>query len=375
MVKKFVLIAGDPNSFLNFRGELIKALIANGFEIHLIAPSLTQINTINTKLKDLGANLHHVPMSKAGTSLFNDIQTLYCLFVVLRKIKPGYVLSYTIKPVIYGLLAARLAGVKKRIALISGLGYAFISASNLLNNLVVFLYTLALKKSHVVFFQNPDDQALFLNLGITKNINTVFVNGSGVDTNHFALTPLPTGSLKFLMIARLLGDKGVREYVAAAKIVKKQYPEVMFNLAGWLDDNPNAIKQLELDEWIANGAVNYLGKLEDVRPALMNCNVFVLPSYREGTPRTVLEAMAIGRAIITTNAPGCKEAVINGLNGYLVEVKSSNSLADAMMHFVTNPNLCEMMAKESHKIAIEKYDVHKINYQMLNTMGITKNVN
>ena len=372
MVKKFVLIAGDPNSFLNFRGELIKALIAKGFELHLIAPSLAQLNSINTKLKDLGANLHHVPMSKAGTSLFQDIQYLYCLVAVIRKIKPDYVLSYTIKPVIYGLIAARLAGVKNRIALISGLGYAFISASNLLNKLVVFLYTLALKKSYVVFFQNPDDQALFLKLGITKNINTVLVNGSGVDTNYFARTPPPTSSLNFLMIARLLGDKGVREYVAAAKIIKKQHPYVQFNLAGWLDDNPNAIKQLELDEWITDGAVNYFGKLADVRPALMNCNVFVLPSYREGTPRTVLEAMSIGRAIITTDAPGCRETVINGFNGYLVEVKSTNSLVDAMMHFVANPNLCEMMAKESHKIAIEKYDVHKVNQQMLKAMGITQ---
>lgn len=372
MVKKFVLIAGDPNSFLNFRGELIKALIAKGFELHLIAPSLAQLNSINTKLKDLGANLHHAPMSKAGTSLFQDIQYLYCLVAVIKKIKPDYVLSYTIKPVIYGLIAARLAGVKNRIALISGLGYAFISASNLLNKLVVFLYTLALKKSYVVFFQNPDDQALFLKLGITKNINTVLVNGSGVDTNYFARTPPPTGSLNFLMIARLLGDKGVREYVAAAKIIKKQHPYVQFNLAGWLDDNPNAIKQLELDEWITDGAVNYFGKLADVRPALMNCNVFVLPSYREGTPRTVLEAMSIGRAIITTDAPGCRETVINGFNGYLVEVKSTNSLVDAMMHFVANPNLCEMMAKESHKIAIEKYDVHKVNQQMLKAMGITQ---
>lgn len=370
MVKKFVLIAGDPNSFLNFRGELIKALIAKGFELHLIAPSLAQLNSVNTKLKALGANLHHVPMSKAGTSLFQDIQYLYCLVAVIRKIKPDYVLSYTIKPVIYGLIAARLAGVKNRIALISGLGYAFISASNLLNKLVVFLYTLALKKSNVVFFQNPDDQALFLKLGITKNINTVLVNGSGVDANYFARTPVPTGSLNFLMIARLLGDKGVREYVAAAKIIKKQHPYVQFNLAGWLDDNPNAIKQLELDEWITNGAVDYLGKLADVRPALMNCTVFVLPSYREGTPRTVLEAMAIGRAIITTDAPGCRETVINGLNGLLVEVKSTDTLVDAMMRFVANPDLCEMMGKESHKIAIEKFDVHKVNQQMLKAMEI-----
>lgn len=370
MVKKFVLIAGDPNSFLNFRGELIKALIAKGFEIHLIAPSLAQVNTINAKLKDLGANLHHVSMSKAGTSLFKDIQYLYCLFVVLRKINPEYVLSYTIKPVIYGLLAARLAGVKNRIALISGLGYAFISASNLLNKLVVFLYTLALKKSHVVFFQNPDDQALFLKLGITKNLDTLLVNGSGVDTNYFALTTAPTGNLNFLMIARLLGDKGVREYVAAAKIIREQYPNVHFNLAGWLDDNPNAIKQSELDEWIANGAINYLGKLADVRPALINCNVFVLPSYREGTPRTVLEAMSIGRAIITTDAPGCRETVINGLNGYIVEVKSIDDLILAMKQFVVSPDLCETMGKKSRKIAVEKFDVHKVNQQMLAVMGV-----
>ena len=371
MVKKFVIIAGEPNSFINFRGELIKALIAKGFELHLIAPSLTQLISVNTKLKALGANLHNVPMSKAGTSLFKDIQTLYYLFVVLRKIKPDYVLSYTIKPVIYGLIAARLGGVKKRIALVTGLGYAFISANNLLHQLVINLYKLALVKSHIVFFQNPDDQALFLNLGITQNLKTVLVNGSGVDVTYFAQSPPPNGGLNFLMVARLLGDKGVREYVTAAKSIKLLYPNVFFNLAGWIDENPNAIKQLELDEWISSGTIKYLGKLTDVRPAIMNCNVFVLPSYREGTPRTTLEAMSIGRAIITTNAPGCRETVINGLNGFLVEVKSSESLIEAMMQFVSNPALCEIMGNESHTIALEKYDVHKVNQQMFQAMGIT----
>ena len=160
----------------------------------------------------------------------------------------------------------------------------------------------------------------------------------------------------FLLIARLLGDKGIREYVQAAKLVKQQYPEAQFDLVGGLDTNPTSISQAELDQWIAAGTINFLGRLSDVRPAIAECSVYVLPSYREGTPRTVLEAMAMGRAVITTDAPGCRETVLDGDNGFLVPVKDTDALAQAMLRFIEQPELIAQMGQRSRSIAEEKYD-------------------
>ena len=172
------------------------------------------------------------------------------------------------------------------------------------------------------------------------------------------------------MIARLLGDKGVREYAKAASQIRTQYPNTEFGLVGWLDENPDAISKTELDDWVADGSITYHGRLDDVRPTIAESSVYVLPSYREGTPRTVLEAMAMGRPIITTDAPGCRETVIDGENGFLVEVKSVDALVKAMQRFVDEPELANRMGKRSREIAEEKYDVHKVNAVMLREMGI-----
>lgn len=242
----------------------------------------------------------------------------------MQKIKPDLVLPYTIKPVVYGTLAAWATKVPHRFALITGLGYAFQEHNNtkykLVNKIATQLYRVSLNKCQTVFFQNPDDEALFRQLKILKPSTPSFVvNGSGVDISEYTLADLPSQP-KFLLIARLLGDKGVREYAQAAKRIKEQFPLVSFDLVGRLDDNPDAIKQNEIDAWIKAGTINYLGELTDVRPAIAETSVYVLPSYREGTPRTVLEAMSMGRAIITTDAPGCRETVVDGDNGFLVPV-------------------------------------------------------
>jgi len=207
-------------------------------------------------------------------------------------------------------------------------------------------------------------------LGITTSVaQTRIVNGSGINTSQYPVVDLPDKPA-FLLIARLLGDKGVREYAKAAKLVKQKYPAVCFDLVGWIDENPDAIRKQELDEWIAAGIINFKGKLTDVRPAIAASSVYVLPSYREGTPRTVLEAMAMGRAIITTDAPGCRETVQEGVNGKLVEVKSIVELADAMIELIENPELIKQYGKNSRLIAEEKYDVHKVNSFMLKEMGL-----
>lgn len=378
---KFLLISSFLPSVLNFRGKLLEAINQQGLEIHIIAPDLALFKTEQQKLEALGYYVHEVPMQRTGTNPVADLKTLRATYNIIKKIKPDYVLSYTIKPVIYGTLAAWLAKVPHRFALITGLGYAFQnveygSKRSFFQKIVHGLYQQALSHSHKVFFQNPDDLKLFQDLKLLQpNLPTVVVNGSGVNVTDFNVLPFPVNTqnkskLSFLLIARLLGDKGVREYAEAAKLIKQQHPEVEFHLVGWIDENPSAIRQQELDQWVASNILKYWGKLTDVRPAIAESSVYVLPSYREGTPRTVLEAMAMGRAIITTDAPGCRETVIQGENGFLVEVKSVNSLMNAMQEFINNPALIEQMGQRSREIALNKYDVHQVNRHMMQEMGL-----
>jgi glycosyltransferase involved in cell wall biosynthesis len=289
----------------------------------------------------------------------------------MKNINPQYFLGYTHKPVIYGNLAAWAAGVKKQFALITGLGYTFQSKILWLNHLLQGLYRLALRNVDKVFFQNPDDETLFQTLGIVKpsNKKSVVVNGSGIDLSEFMVVPLPN-KVQFLLIARLLGDKGVREYFKAANLVKKKYPDIRFGLVGWIDDHPNAINEEELEDCINLGDIIFYGRMDDVKPAISESSVYVLPSYREGTPRTVLEAMAMGRPIITTDAPGCKETVENKKNGFIVPTKSVDDLVIAMKNFIEDPELIKTMGNKSRKLAEQKYDVKKVNEKMLREMGL-----
>lgn len=378
---KFLIISSFLPSILNFRGKLLEAIQKKGFDVHIIAPDLALFKVEHKKLEALGYHVHEVTMQRTGTNPIADIKTLGAMYKLIKKIKPDYVLSYTIKPVIYGTLATWLAKVPHRFALITGLGYAFQnvehgSKRSFFQKVVHGLYQQALSHSHKVFFQNPDDLKLFKDLKLLQpNLPTVIVNGSGVNVTNFNVLPFPvnprnTPKLSFLLIARLLGDKGVREYAEAAKLINQQHPEVEFHLVGWIDENPAAIQQTELDTWIADSRLKYWGKLSDVRPAIAESSVYVLPSYREGTPRTVLEAMAMGRAIITTDAPGCRETVIQGENGFLVEVKSVTGLVDAMQQFIHKPELIEQMGQRSREIALNKYDVHQVNQHMMTEMGL-----
>lgn len=378
---KFLTISSFLPSVLNFRGKLLEAIHQQGYEIHIIAPDLDSFSDEHQKLVSLGYKVYDVPMQRTGTNPVSDLKTLLTIYKLMQNIKPDYVLSYTIKPVIYGTLAAWLAKVPHSYALITGLGYAFQnvetqSKRSIFQKLVHSLYQQALLRSHKAFFQNPDDLKLFQDLKLlTVQTPRVVVNGSGVNVADFNVLPLPVTvdqkvKISFLLIARLLVDKGVREYAEAAKIIKHKYPHVEFNLVGWIDENPSAIGQPELDQWVASNTLNYWGKLSDVRPAIAASSVYVLPSYREGTPRTVLEAMAMGRAIITTDAPGCRETVTDGDNGFLVEVKSVESLVKAMEKLILQPELIAKMGARSREIALHKYDVHQVNTHMMQEMGL-----
>lgn len=370
---KFLLVASLPESIINFRGDFIAALQGQGLRVHVAAPDLSHNNPIREQLQERGVVVHNVPLQRTGTNPLADVHTLWSLLRLMRLVRPDYVLAYTIKPVIYGSLAACLAGVPQRFALVTGLGYAFQQQGQggPLQALVHRLYALALARVHTVFFQNPDDEALFRQRTLlAPGGHSCVVNGSGVDVVAFAVAPLPPGPPCFLLVARLLGDKGVREYAQAARRVRSLHPGVRCLLVGWIDTNPDAIAQPELDAWVAEGTLEFLGRLSDVRPAIAQCSVYVLPSYREGTPRTVLEAMAMGRAVITTDAPGCRETVVDGENGFLVPVRDADALAQAMLKFLRDPDLAVRMGARARVIAEEKYDVHKVNAVMLREMGI-----
>lgn len=330
---------------------------------------------VRSRLAEKGIAYHVVPMSRAGLNPLADLQYLRRLTLLLRRLQPDLTLSYTIKPVVYGLIASRFAGVSRRFALITGLGYAFTNPTGslkrrLIHNVASGLYRFGLRFADGVFFQNPDDRALFQDEAlIARTMPTWLVNGSGVDTNSFARCEVPPHP-SFLFVGRLLRDKGVLEYVEAARRLKASDPHATCHLVGPVDPNPSGISSEVVSAWVKEGIIEYHGAVADVRPWLHECSVFVLPSYREGTPRSVLEAMSVGRAIITTDAPGCRETVENGINGLLVLPGDAQSLYDAMMRLARDEGMRTRMATASRLMAERKYDVHTVNAAMLAAMEL-----
>lgn len=366
---KIVIIGSHANSLINFRGNLIKDMIKNRHEVITCAPGASQ--NLRTELAKYGAVYHDINLERTGLNLLRDLSLLLRLIIYLRSVRPDVVLTYTIKPNIYGSICAVLAGVPLIGVMITGLGHPFSDkAGKFLKSISTFLYRLAITKNHVVFFQNQDDMDVFLNNKIVQKHNRlVLINGSGVDLNTFTPTKLPT-EVSFLLIARIIKEKGIREYAEAARILKEKYPEVRFRLAGPLKDDRFYIPRNELDRWIEEGFIEYLGYLKDVRPAIGETLVYVLPSYREGTPRSVLEALAMARAVITTDAPGCRETVVDGLNGFLVPKENAIDLAAAMEKFILQPSLGRQMGTAGRRIAEEKFDVQKVNQVILDNLGL-----
>jgi glycosyltransferase involved in cell wall biosynthesis len=318
-----MVVGGLARSLVNFRGPLLKNFKSRGHEIVACAPDAD--SKTRKDLSDMGVRYLHVPISRAGLSPVDDFKTLVGLRRIIKQEKPDKILVYTAKPVIYSHLAARFAGDAQVYGMITGLGYAFGNSfckQRLVGAAARILYRTALKSSSGIFFQNPDDLVLFRKKKILPgNIPVTLINGSGVDLDYYEPQTLPDEPV-FLLISRLLADKGIREYYMAARNIKKKYPQARFLLAGYLDSNPMCISKAELEHWQTEGAIEYLGRLDDVRPAIAKSKVYVLPSYREGTPRTVLEAMAMGRPVVTTDAPGCRETVEKD-NAGMLELKNS----------------------------------------------------
>lgn len=339
-------------SVYNFRIGLIRALLASGEAVIVLAPE----DDYSQRLRDLGCRVIDFAMDNKGSNPVRDVGLLLAYRRVYRQLRPSIVLHYTIKPVIYGALAARSLGIPY-VSTITGLGTAFIR-DGWLTRIVENLYRLSQRKASQVFFQNNDDLALFRERKLVPMDRVRRLPGSGVNLSRFSVQPLPDGPPCFLMIARLVRDKGVVEFVEAARHIKQHHPQARFQLLGQVGvANRTAIGRAELDVWLAEGVIEYLGETDDVRPFIEQARCVVLPSYREGVPRSLLEGAAMARPLITTDAPGCRDVVEHGNNGYLCKVKDSEDLAAKIEDFLALP-LAEhqRMAEASRALVAEKFE-------------------
>ena len=402
---KILIIAGNARSLIANRGDLIAAMKAAGHQVSALVPAHDAL----PELDQLGITYDLIGLDRRKMNPLGDLRHLLELCKAIRRHKPDVVFSYTIKPVIYGSLAARLTGVQTITSMITGLGYLFTGTSRkqrLGQTIARILYRIALPCNQTVFFQNPDDLALFQSRRLLgRKTKTVMTSGSGVHLERFPYAEISSEStskagIRFLLIARFLQDKGILEYAEAAKILHRDYPDVVFQLLGPYDQNlAHALTQEQVDTIKQEGHLELLEATKDVRPFLQACSVYVLPSYREGTPRTVLEAMATGRPIITTDAPGCRETIRPpmpdysnhgvhgdtedtrhpspdtpilplGTNGILIPPQDAQSLAEAMRFFIDDPEQIASMGRAARQYAEERYDVHKVNAIMLEAMGL-----
>ncbi len=371
-MKKIIIVSPKNRTVYNFRGDLIKKIISHGYKVIVTGPDLIDVD----KIEKLGAEFRLMPLSKTGVNPIEDIKYYKGLKKLFKKERPNIVFSYTIKPNIYGSLAAKKAKVKKIYSMVTGAGYIFTATSlkaKIIKKISLMLYKRGLKASHYTIFQNNDDRVEFIRNKLIKEEKTLLVNGSGVNMEYFKKKPLPERTT-FFMLARALKSKGVIEYLEAASKLKKKYPKVRFMYLGGIENMQDSITYEEIKPYIEQG-IEYFDETSDVRPYYKQSSVFVLPSYREGTPRSVLEAMSTGRAIITTDAPGCKETVKDQITGYIVPVKEINSLIDAMEKFIKNPSLIQTMGEESYLYCKEKYDVNVVNKTMLEHLNIMEEKN
>jgi len=332
MNRKIVISVNTAWNIHNFRAGLVKAMIRHGYEVMVVAPD----DEYAPRLNDLGCRFIGMPMDNNGTHPGRDFSLLMRYLRVLRSVRPMAYLGYTIKPNVYGSIAAQALGIPV-INNIAGLGTTFINKT-FLTYLVRELYRFSLRRSRRVFFQNADDQGLFVQAGLVRQEITDRLPGSGIDLAHYL--PAPPSSMRercfrFLLISRMLKDKGIEEFVAAATIVLQRIPAIQFQLLGFVDkDNSNAISLERIRCWEKNGLIQYLGKTDDVRPYLANADCIVLPSYREGVPRSLLEAAAMARPIIATDVVGCQDIVDDHVNGLLCQVRNAHDLAEKMMHMM-----------------------------------------
>ena len=377
MKKKIIIAVNSTFNLINHRVGLIHGLLDEGYEVITLSPT----DEFATRLKELGCQHVALKMERKGTNVGRDLQLFWRYRILLKQHMPDIYLGFTAKPNIYGSLAAQSLGIPV-INNISGLGTVFGAMSrtlvgNLLVRLIKLLYRFALSRSGKIFFQNKDDRREFIEQGIVKTNLADLLPGSGVDLDRFSYTPITVNQLaskdntekkktRFLLIARMLWDKGVGEYVEAARLLSRRYPRTEFCMIGFLDfGNPEAISEAQINK-IAEGIVQYLGFINDIRPEIVKADCVVLPAqFREGTPRSLLEAAAMGRPVITTNTVGCRETVDDGVNGYLCipndaidlskKMERIIQLNDAQLHEMGRCGREKMELQFGEQIVVQKY--------------------
>ncbi len=372
---KLLFILNEPTYFISHRLPIAIAAQKVGYKIHVAAGE----QRVLAKIKEARFTYHPLPLSRSGRNLFAELRSLFALYRLMKRIKPDLVHLVTIKPVVYGAIAARLANVPGVVAAVSGLGYAFIDQhleAKFLRKIIIQLYRFAFKHPNVkIIFQNQDDQQILLQAKALHKAQSVIIRGSGVDLDQYRFTQEPANTpLVVIMAARLLKDKGVIEYIEAAKIVKERGLQVRFMLAGSLDPgNPSSIKQRQLNEWIQQGDIEFIGYQDNIADLFPRVNLVILPSYREGLPRVLAEAAACGRAVVTTDVAGCRGAIIPNKTGFLVKPRDAISLANAIHTLLIDTKLRHAMGLNGRKFAEQTFNITQIVAQHLNVYADIRN--
>jgi glycosyltransferase involved in cell wall biosynthesis len=377
LAKRVIIIGNNIYSMVRFRGSLIKHMIQQGHDVHLLVPDepsvLGDYESCLAILLEIGAEVHIYPLRRAAMSPIYDLLTVYHFQKYIRKIRPDVVIAYMMKPVVFGLSVAFFLKVRRRFALLDGLGFAFTDRDTgktpISVRVIRRLLKFALKHADHVIFLNNDDPKTLIGLAVLESKKSIsVVNGTGLDLDYFDGPPASPQSSKILMISRLLRDKGVREFAAAARLVREQRPDARFILVGDADDAPGAIPISEVKTW---DWLTYIGPAADVRVHLEDCLVYVLPSYREGRPRTVMEAMAMRRASIVTDVPGCRECIEHGVTGLVVPPQDPRALAAAILSYIDDPMLAVVHGSAARVVAETLFPEAVVNRAVMEAIGLT----
>lgn len=364
--KKILFVVNAPEFFLSHRLPIALAAREAGYEVHVATADGGAVRQI----RRLDLVHHTAAIARSGQNPFSEMRSVLSLYRLFRELKPDLVHLITIKPVLYGGIAGRLAGVSAVVAAVSGLGTVFLAqsmAARARRVLVSGLYRLAFSQKRLaVIFQNPDDRDGLLAIGALKLVQVRMIRGSGVNLANYAFVPEPEGTLVVVMAARLLRDKGVYEFVEAARLLKSRGVEVVMRLIGAPDPgNPTSVEKSEVDSWAAEGVVELPGFRTDIARQYQAANIVCLPSYREGLPKGLVEAAACGRAVVTTDVPGCRDAIEPEVTGVLVPVKNAPALADAIQMLVETPERRLRMGKAGRELAERAFSIDRIVEQHL----------
>lgn len=368
--KKILIIGGKAWSIINFRGSLIKKLVEKGYEVTAVSSEATKSEL--EKIKNIGASYIDIQLKSNTISILKDIVYFLKLKRIIFKLNPNIIISYTMKPIVYSGLAIFFKKNINFFPLITGLGNIFNTKKiNLypIKIILILLCKIALRNAKILIFQNNDNLQYFKKLKIAPKTKKIIIEGSGVDINYFNIEPFTNKNITFLLIARLLKDKGIIEYIKAAKKIKSKIKNINFNLIGPKDASNNRVDFDYIKKNHNAKIINYLGFQKNVKPFIADSHVYVLPSYHEGLPRSVLEAMAMGRPIITTRVSGCKETVINNKNGFLIPCKNINILIEKMMWFITNKKKILIMGQKSRNLVEEKFSSKKIDNEFIKLLS------